>query len=126
MTNKTSINKEINGGKCRGKCNSLAQRESGQTVNLSAPMGEVARSTEGEISRRDKKFEFCHSEMQISEIQRFALNDTEICTVESPIAQSMKRLKCHKKAAFSHHNDSNVIASTNDGGFADGRSKASP
>ena len=115
------------GSKCdRGKCNSSALCKSGQTVNLSAPMGEVARSTEGEISRRDKKFEFCHSEMQISEIQRFALNDTEICTVESPIAQSMKRLKCHKKAAFSHHNDSNVIASTNESGFADGRSKASP
>ena len=46
----------------------------------------------------------CHSEVQISEIPRFALNDTEICTVESPIVQSMK----------SKTGDSTVIASTND------------
>ena len=45
----------------RGKCSPLALRESGQIVNLSAPIGEVARSAEGEVSRRDKKFEFCHS-----------------------------------------------------------------
>ena len=32
----------------------------------------------------------CHSEVQISEIPRLLLFDTEICTVESPIAQSMK------------------------------------
>ncbi|MBQ8459541.1 type II secretion system protein [bacterium] len=36
----------------RGKNDSLVQGESGQTVNLSAPMGEVARSAEGEVSRR--------------------------------------------------------------------------
>ncbi|MBQ8459276.1 type II secretion system protein [bacterium] len=35
----------------------------------------------------------CHSEVQISEIPHSALNDTEICTVESPIAQSMKSKK---------------------------------
>ncbi|MBQ8458880.1 type II secretion system protein [bacterium] len=39
----------------------------------------------------------CHSEVQISEIPRFALNDTEICTVESPIAQSMKSLRYLRK-----------------------------
>ncbi|MBQ8459858.1 type II secretion system protein [bacterium] len=44
-----------------GKCSySLALMEGVQTVNLSAPIGEVARSAAGEISRRDKKFEFCH------------------------------------------------------------------
>ena len=39
-------------GKYRGKCCSLAIQEGGQTVNISAPIGEVARSAEGEASRR--------------------------------------------------------------------------
>ncbi|MBQ8460335.1 type II secretion system protein [bacterium] len=43
-----------------GKYNSFSLMESGQIVNLSAPIGEVARSAVGEISRKDKKFEFCH------------------------------------------------------------------
>ena len=44
--------KDCNWDKCRGKCSSLAIMESGQTVNLSAPIGEVARSAVGEVSRR--------------------------------------------------------------------------
>lgn len=42
----------------RGKYSSLAKGERGQIVNLSAPIGEVARSAVGEVSRRGKKAAF--------------------------------------------------------------------
>jgi prepilin-type N-terminal cleavage/methylation domain-containing protein len=44
------LNKNKKGN--RGKYSFLAQQEGGQSVNLSAPIGEVARSAVGEVSRR--------------------------------------------------------------------------
>ena len=77
-------------GKCRGKYNTLAPCGDKNIFNLlTFHCKSLAKS--------------CHSEVQISEIPRFALNDTEICTVESPIVQSMKSLQCNKKATFTPH-----------------------
>ncbi|MBQ8460079.1 type II secretion system protein [bacterium] len=50
MLAKRFLQKQVQGN--RGKCNTLALWERGQIVNLSAPIGEVARSAVGEVSRR--------------------------------------------------------------------------
>ena len=52
--------------KYRGKYSSLAKGERGQIVNLSAPIGEGARSAVGEISRRGKKAAFTLAEVLIT------------------------------------------------------------
>ena len=82
--------------KFRGKNSSLIQRESGQSVNISAPIGEVARSAVGEISRRDKKFEFCHS-MKSYVLGRYAQPTSHFVRARNDVSCNSEHLLCHSE-----------------------------